>query len=461
MHTPPDIGLFPIRRRPIATSAMFTAAVAMLTLLGGCKKHTEGDGHDHGPKAPAKAGANGSHATGDGHDHVSESGGGKHEEGGHADEVTLTPEAIERYGVKVQPAQLSVLKPTFTAPARVGFNTESMAHVGSPLRGRAVEIKVRLGDSVKRGEELLVVESPELGEAQADFFQKRVTAQTAAPTVDLAKVAWERAKGLHEQSQGISLAEVQKREAEYKAAVAAQRAAEAAVIGSENRLHLLGMTQNAVEELAKTGEIAPRYTLRAPIDGQVVEREVTLGELVSPDREALMVLANTSTLWVLADVPEVRLHEVAVGAPARVAIGATTGAGTKSFEGRVVFIAPLIDSGTRTAQVRIEGPSDSLTLRPGMFAQVEITATDPTTKDPAPVVAVPDEAVQTVEGGPAVFVPVKGEPGTFAKRAVTVGPAVGGMVPILSGLVEGEEFVVSGTFILKAELGKGSAAHEH
>lgn len=461
MHTSSNIGPFAIRRRPIATSAVLAAAVAMLTLFGGCKKHAEGDGHDHGSKAPAKAGANGSHATGDRHDHGSESGGDKHEEGGHSDEVTLTTEAIERYGVKAQPAQLWVLKPTFTAPARVGFNTESMAHVGSPLRGRAVEIKVRLGDSVKRGDPLLVVESPELGEAQADYFQKRVTAQTAAPTVDLAKVAWERAKGLYEQSQGISLTEVQKREAEYKAAVAAQRAAEAAVIGSENRLHLLGMTQNAVEELSKTGEIAPRYTLHSPIDGQVVEREVTLGELVSPDREALLVLANTSTLWVLADVPEARLHEVAVGAAARVAIGATSGTGTKSFEGRVALIAPLIDSGTRTAQVRIEVPSDSLALRPGMFAQVEITATDPAATDPASVVAVPDEAVQTVEGGPAVFVPVKGEPGTFAKRAVTVGPAVGDLVPILSGLVEGEEFVVSGTFILKAELGKGSAAHEH
>jgi cobalt-zinc-cadmium efflux system membrane fusion protein len=102
-----------------------------------------------------------------------------------------------------------------------------------------------------------------------------------------------------------------------------------------------------------------------------------------------------------------------------------------------------------------------LTLKPGMFAQVEIVATDPANPEAAPMVAVPDEAVQTVEGGPAVFVPVKGEPNTFAKRAVTVGPSVGGLVPILGGLVEGEEFVVAGTFILKAELGKGSAAHEH
>ena len=426
----------------------FAAAIMMLAIAGGCKKHTEGeggDGHDHGSKAPAKADE---HA---GHDH---SGGAE----AHTDEVKLTTEAVERYGVKVQSAQLWALKPTFTAPARVAFNTEAMAHVGSPLRGRAVEIKVRLGDAVKRGDTLLLVESPELGEAQNDYFQKRIAAQTAAPAVDLAKVAWERAKGLFEQSQGISLTEVQKREAEYKAAVAAQRAAEAAVVGSENRLHLLGMSQAAVESLATTGEIAPKYTLHAPIDGQVVEREVTLGELVSPDREALMVLADTSTLWVLADVPEARLHEVAAGAKAWVTIGSGS---ERRFEGRVAFVAPLVDAATRTAQVRIEVPSAALMLKPGMFAQVEIVATDPSNPEPAPMVAVPDEAVQTVEGGPAVFVPVKGEPNTFAKRAVAVGSSVGGLVPILTGLVEGEEFVVAGTFILKAELGKGSAAHEH
>ena len=437
--------------RPLLTRLhlpAIAAAVMTLTLLAGCKKHTEGDGHDHGSKPPAKADE---HA---GHGHGSESGGAE----GHADEVKLTAEAIERYGVKVQPAQLWALKPTFVAPARVGFNTEAMAHVGSPLRGRAVELKVRLGDTVKRGDALLVVESPELGEAQNDFFQKRIAAQSASPAVDLARVAWERAKALLEQSQGISLTEVQKREAEYKAAVASQRAAEAAVVGSENRLHLLGMSQASVEELAKTGEISPRYTVHAPIDGQVVQREVTLGELVSPDREALLVLADTSTLWVLADVPEARLHEIAVGAKSWVAVGTT---GARRFEGQVAFVAPLVDATTRTAQVRIEVPAAALTLKPGMFAQVEIVATDPANPEAAPMVAVPDEAVQTVEGGPAVFVPVKGEPNTFAKRAVTVGPSVGGLVPILGGLVEGEEFVVAGTFILKAELGKGSAAHEH
>lgn len=453
MHTEIQGGRAPHPRRiNIPTLVAVFALAALLTTVG-CKKKADGD--DHGAAKPAAAG----HAEGDGHDH----GKGGHDEGeaGHVDEVKLTADAVERYGIKIEAAQMWALRPTIVTPARVGFNAEAMAHVGSPLRGRVVEIKVRLGQDVKKGDELCIIESPELGEAQADLLQKRVAKDSAGPVVDLAKASWDRAKGLYDQTQGTSLTEVQRREAEYKGAVAAQRAADAAVTASENRLHLLGMNQAAVDAFLKSGEVAPRYSIHAAIDGQVVQREVTLGELVSPDREAIMVLADLSKVWVLADVPEAKLAEIAVGAKAWVKVGASD---SKPLEGQVAFISPMVDMTTRTAQVRIEVATKDLPVRPGMFAQVEIVtsaAAGAGGADPAPVIAVPDVAVQTVEGGPALFVPVEGEPNTFAKRAVTIGKTVGGLVPIYSGLVEGEKFVASGTFILKADLGKGSAAHEH
>ncbi len=447
-------------RLPVARLAWVAGSALILTLaaLPGCEKkeaHTEGDGHDHAePTSEAAA-----HSEGDGHDHSAEE-----DEAAHTDEVMLTAEAISRYGVEIEPAQLWQLRPTFTAPARVAFNTEAMAHVGSPLPGRAVEIKVRLGSIVNAGDELVVVESPELGEAQSDFLLKKTAAQTAQPAVDLAQTAWDRAKGLYEKSEGIALTEVQKREGEYKAAVAALRSAEASAVAAENLLHLLGMKQDEVEALAASGEVNPRFTIHAPIAGQVVEREVTLGELVSPERESLLILADTSVLWVLADVPEARVHEVATGATAWVKVGSIDAA---RYEGAIAFISPMVDAATRTAQVRIEvrggSAPPSPVLKPGMFAQVEIVATptDPSGAEPPPVIAVPEQAVQTVEGGPSVFVPVPGEENTFAKRSVTVGKAVGGLIPIYSGLVEGEQFVSAGSFILKAELGKAGAEHAH
>lgn len=375
---------------------------------------------------------------------------------GHAAEVKLTAESIARYGVTVEAAQKHTLRPTIIAPARVGFNAEAMAHIGSPLRGRVVEIKARLGQDVKKGDELCIIESPELGEAQAELLLKRVAKESAAPAVDLAKSSWDRVKGLYEQSQGTSLTEVQRREAEYKAAVAAQRGADAAVTAAENHLHLLGMTQAAVEAFLKSGEVAPRHTIRAPIDGQVIEREVTLGELVGPDREQLMVLADLTNVWVLADVPEASLGGMAVGARAWVRVGTSDAA---PIAGQVAYISPKVDMNTRTAQVRIEVATKDLPIKPGMFAQVEIV-TSSGGDDAVPVVAISEVAVQSIEGASVVFVPVEGEPNTFTKRALTIGKPVGGMVPVLSGLAEGDKFVAAGSFILKADLVKDAGGGE-
>ena len=254
------------------------------------------------------------------------------------------------------------------------------------------------------------------------------------------------------------MTEVQKREAEYKAALAAKKSAEAAAISAENRLHMLGMSQEAVTALAASGEIDPRFVIRAPIDGQVIERDVTLGEMVSPERESLLLLANTSTLWVLADIPEARVSEVVIGAQTWVRAGSIN---AQPYEGTVAFVSPLVDPATRTAQVRIEVPASALPLKPGMFAQVEIAAADPNGTPQNAVVAIPEQAVQTLEGESVVFVPVVDEQNTFAKRAVTVGKPAGGFVPVYEGLNAGEQVVTAGSFIFKAELGKGSAEHQH
>jgi cobalt-zinc-cadmium efflux system membrane fusion protein len=374
--------------------------------------------------------------------------------GGHADEVKLTPEAVQRNGIKVERAVLQKLAETFVVPARLDYNREEVAHVGAAVKGRVVTIKAKVGDTVKKGDELLIVESPELGESQSDFLQKRTAVTVAEATVEPLKVSYERGKALYEQNEGVALAEVQKREADYKAAVGAVETAKAALAAVENRLHLFGMDHAAVEALVRTSEVQPRYAVRAPIGGRVIEREVTLGELVSPEKEALLVLANMEKLWALADVPEARLGEVHEGAAARVTFAALP---DQKLTGAVSQIAPSIDPATRTARVRIELANDGGVLRPGMFGRAEITAS--ATGEKA-ALAVPDDAVQTVEGKPAVFVPVEGEANTFAKREVEVGEVVGGVVPVLGGLKEGEPYVAAGSFILKAELGKAEAGHE-
>ncbi|HRX84549.1 MAG TPA: efflux RND transporter periplasmic adaptor subunit [Phycisphaerae bacterium] len=461
------------RRRAFARCAWL---VVIAILAGGCvyfcgcrqEAAHEGHDHEHGGDAHAQAAAGGEHAAHGDADHAdadhghAEHGDAKHDHQGqgeteHVDEVRITAEAAERYGIRVEEAVRRKLTPRFVAPARVAFNAEAIAHIGSTLFGRVVELPIRLGDTVQPGDLLLVVESPQLGEAQSTYLQKLIAAETAGAAVDLAKSALDRAKRLYDENRGIALDAVQKRELEYQAAQAEARTAQAAAVAAENTLHVLGMTQAAVEALRTSSEVNPRFPIVAPIAGEIVEREVTLGELVSPEREKLLVVANVNTLWVLADVPEAHLAEIERGAKAWVRAGRLD---PHAHEGQVSYVAPMVDPRTRTVSVRVAVECEDRALRPGMFVELEIASAD-RTHGGAAVLAVPQGAVQTVEGGPAVFVPVAGEANTFAKRSVRVGDAVAGLVPVLEGLAAGEAYVAAGSFLLKAELGKGSAEHHH
>jgi cobalt-zinc-cadmium efflux system membrane fusion protein len=399
----------------------------------GEKKHA----HEHAPGGDEKAG-------GDHHDHA---------HGEHVDEVKLTAEAIKANHVRIAKAEKKVLKTSITAPARVAFNTEHVAHVGSILKGRVAELKVRLGATVERGAPLLVIDSTELGEAQSDYLQRKLAAGIATSGIELVKSGFDRAQQLYDKNQGISLTELQKRQAEFQMAQGASGAADAALIAAESRLQLLGMKPEEIKKLAETKQLNPKYTIVAPIDGQVVQWDATIGELVSPDKEHLLTIADLKTLWVFADVPEAQLAEITDDAVAKVSVAALQG---DPIEGKVEHILPQLDETTRTARVRISVKNDKLSLRPGMWASAEII-----TGATEGVVVIPEAAVQNVEGEPAIFVPHEKEANTFLKRQVGVGLPVDGVVPVFAGLKEGEPFVAGGAFVLKAEIGKEGAAHEH
>lgn len=375
-------------------------------------------------------------------------------------QIVILPTAVEAFGITIQPASSHELVPSFHAPARVAFNADRVAHVGSAVQGRVAKLPVRPGDVVNEGDTLILVDSPELGGVQSDFLQKRTMATTAGPLAELAKNAAERAKKLFDEGQGISLTEVQKRQSEHQMAEAEKLNAQAGMAAAMDRLKLLGMTEREIEQLAETGKMSPVFAVRAPIGGQIIRRDVTLGALVGPEREALMVVADTTTVWVLADVPELRLADVAVDMPVRITLAAIPG---RTFDGVVSFISPDVNEATRTAQIRVEVDNAEGLLRPGMFAQAEIMQTGQKVEGlkKAGTLSVPQSAIQRIEGKPVVFVPFSEKPNTFLKRPVTIGEPVGDMAPVVYGLKEGEPIVTAGTFILKAELGKSSAKHAH
>ena len=438
-------------RRPVSLSA---SAFALALLLGTVSC---GGGNDHEE-----------HAHGEGADEHGHDGEHPGEETGKTDphhveecrvecedDVALSTEALERYGIVVAPAQALSLRPTISAPGHLAFPQGAVARVGSVVPGRVVELHVRSGDAVEKGDTLLVIESPELGGAQSEYLQKRTIATTAGPALELARNALERAQELYDRVQGIALTDVQRREAELRIAERDREIARADEDAAYNRLLLLGMNEAGIRRLEETGKVEPRLAITAPIQGKIVEVTATLGELVSPDKDRLLVVGDLSTLWAIAEVSENRFSEVALGAKAGVTVPAL---GHPGCEGRVAAVATVLEASTRTAEVRIEVPNPDGTMLPGMFIQVEIESSR---GEGAAVLAVPDGAVLTIEGRPSVFVPV--EPGgrSFCKHAIEVGPQVGTQIPVLSGLKPGEFVVVAGTFRLKAEHGKASAQHEH
>ena len=183
---------------------------------------------------------------------------------------------------------------------------------------------------------------------------------------------------------------------------------------------------------------------------------MVIGNDTLVDDDALMTVADLSVMWVIASVPDVRMRFVEIGSRAFIRSEAIAGG---ELEGIVTYIAPALDERTRTGQVRIEIKNVDSALRPGMFGRVQIFRKNDDIHDA--LLAVPQSAVFTVEGGPAVFVVSDSQENVFEKRAIVIGPIVDDYVPVISGLSEGERVVMKGGFILKAELGKEGVAHEH
>jgi cobalt-zinc-cadmium efflux system membrane fusion protein len=189
------------------------------------------------------------------------------------------------------------------------------------------------------------------------------------------------------------------------------------------------------------------FELRAAFDGVVVDKHIVPGEAVTRERPAF-VLADLSTVWVDVAVYQTALPLVRVGRPVVV----TASDGTRTATATVSYVAPLVDQATRTTSARVELPNEDGAWRPGLF----VTAT---VFDPVPAaVVVPRRALQTFEGTTVLFV-VAGE--RFAPRPVSVGRVGRTTAEITAGLAAGERFADERAFLVKAELAKDTAGHEH
>jgi cobalt-zinc-cadmium efflux system membrane fusion protein len=314
----------------------------------------------------------------------------------------------------------------------LAVDQRAYAEIGTPAPARVTRLFVNAGDSIRAGQTLAELTSPQLGRARAEYL-------SASARLTLAEAALERKRGLAAE-QIVPLREVQEAESAVGEARAALRAArtEIAAFGAEPP------TDDG------DGATSSAFALRSSVAGAVIERTAVLGQMLDPASPAFRI-GNLSTLWLTVHAFERDAVRIQSGVSARLAFSALPG---QDFEGTVTTIGRHVERESRTVPVRIDVQNRDGLLRPGMSG----TATLPVGASDAPILTVPVASVQRVRNEWCVFLPR--DANHFQIRRIGRGRDLAGEVEVLSGLRAGETIVVDGAFLLKAQAEKGTADHD-
>lgn len=353
------------------------------------------------------------------------------------DQIHLTPEQVATAKITTAPAQVRSESAALRATGEVEPPEDGVARIGPKVAGRIVKLLKGVGAPVKRGELLAMIDSPDLGRAKADYIATSAIAQVN-------KEAAARERALFDKK--ISS------EKDWRQAEADATKARAEQDAAEVRLHTLGISDAQLAKLDPREHLAASFSVTSPIDGVVVERSVTLGQLAQP-QETMFVVMDLRNVWVLADVYEHDLGQVAVGQKVVAHVPAWK---DRTFEGTVATIGSVIERKSRAVKIRVVLPNPDGALKPGMFATVEIAGTAAGT--PRSGVYVPAGAVQ--RDGTHTLVFVSKAPGAYEPRRVELGQVGHDWVEIQRGVSDGEQVAVTGSFALKSELKKDELGEE-
>lgn len=325
--------------------------------------------------------------------------------------VTFTEDKIQKSGVRTARVERRTLTDPVRTIAAVSADETRLAKVQTRFSGWIERLRVNeTGQKVAAGEVLAEVFSRELFTAQQEY---------------LSAIAWAK-----DGAQTTGSLRAQARE----------------------RLELLGVAATEIESIERSGQPIRALPIRSPMTGYVTFKGAVEGVFVDPGTE-LFEIADLSRVWAWAEVYERDVSRVHVGQKATLRVAAVP---DRTFTGTVTFLQPLVDPRTRTVRARVELSNAGLALKPGMYADVEIAASQ------REGLVVPRDAL--VDTGDHQYVFVEVEPMRFQPRAVRVGSR-GESVLVLEGLVEGETVVTSGNFLVDSESRRrataGSANHRH
>ncbi|MGI8671831.1 MAG: efflux RND transporter periplasmic adaptor subunit [Luteitalea sp.] len=348
--------------------------------------------------------------------------------------VQLGADQVRSAGIVIGTAGPRVMQTTIELPGEVKVDDTRMARVVPRLQGVVTNVLKKAGDRVRRGEVMAVLNSRELAAAKSAYL-------AANHEEEFARVAVEREEALWKKKISAEIDYLQARRALDEAALN-QRLA-------EQQLRVLGVAAAALPTLdAAPAESLARNEVRSPIDGTILERNVTTGESVTADA-LIFSVADLSRVWVELSVYAKDLGAVRQGQAATV-VSADLGI---EANGRIDFIGQLVGEETRSAVARLTLANAAGTWRPGLFVTVRLVREQTTVP-----VAVSADAVQTFRDWQVVFVRV-GD--WFEARPLQLGRTDGSWVEVLSGLEAGDRYAAANSFAVKAEISKLGASHDH
>jgi len=341
------------------------------------------------------------------------------------DLIKLSNTEIQQSGVTIAKVTKQPIQDQLSFTANILANQNKLAHVTPRIEGKLSKVIANLGDHVKTGQTLAEIDSIQMGEARAQF-------RSSKTDLALAQANFDRISKLYEDK-----VVPQKQFIESQSAL--ERAKSALYADSERLRMYGGLGQPS----------GSTYVLKAPFNGIVIEKNAVIGELANP-ADSIFTIADMSTVWIDADVPERDLQYLEVGKTASVTVTAYP---DEVFTGKVSYLSSVVDKTTRTVKARIELPNADQKLRIDMFAKVVLNHSG--TKE---VLVAPNTSVVMVQGIPNVYVSADGG---FKARAVELGARYNEYVEIKTGLTEDESIVQTGVYALKARQLKSQISDEH
>jgi cobalt-zinc-cadmium efflux system membrane fusion protein len=315
------------------------------------------------------------------------------------------------------------------APGKVEVNPNRVSRIVMPVAGRVRQVLVRLGDSVTEGQPLLVVDSPDAGAAMMAYRQTQAQQRQARSALSKAEKDLARIRDLHEH-RAAPLKDVTAAENDYAQAQSAVEQAQAACDDSVHRLDLLGLKPGQPTDVS----------VRAPIPGKVLDIAIVPGEYRNDTNAPLLTVADLSSVWIAADVPESMIRRVEKGEFIEVELSAYPG---QKFRGRVTRIADTVDPQTRAVKVQAEITNPGGRLRPEMYGQIRHS------HGMVAQVAAPAGAILQKAGANIVL--LEESQGRFREQPVTLGGRQGEMIAVVSGLKVGDRIVTDGAMLLRKD----------